>query len=383
MEEKRIQFTKLYRPHTFDEVVSQQEAVSVLKNSVLNNSILNFILLKGTRGSGKTTLARIYAAAVNCENSTDGNPCLECESCREIISGVSQDIIEIDAASKRTIDDMRQLAKQLDYSTFSLKYRVVILDEVHSLTPEAWQSLLKTLEEPRDNCIFIMATTDPEKIPDTILSRAVSLTVRRIKAVDIAANLKMICEQQKIKYEESALHTIAKKSGGIMRDSVKDLDTVYSVFGEVTSKNVMEIFSVVDLAVITSFIQTVFSEPVSVVLNETRSVENLFPNSQRFLIKLYETLLDSVKLKLGVDLTSVYSADEIQQMQQVITSIPTKFLWQFINVIKEQLDDFNPDLPVLDYVALAMKKDKVEDSLGVSEKKEEQKFNLEASIDDI
>jgi DNA polymerase-3 subunit gamma/tau len=257
------------------------------------------------------------------------------------------------------------------------------LDEVHSLTPEAWQSLLKTLEEPRDNCIFIMATTDPEKIPDTILSRAVSLTVRRIKAVDIAANLKKICEQQKIKYEESALHTIAKKSGGIMRDSVKDLDTVYSVFGEVTSKNVMEIFSVVDLAVITSFIQTVFSEPVSVVLNETRSIENLFPNSQRFLIKLYETLLDCVKLKLGVDLTSVYSADEIQQMQQVITFIPTKFLWQFINVIKEQLDDFNPDLPVLDYVALAMKKDKVEDSLGVSEKKEVQKFNLEASIDDI
>ena len=168
------QFTKVYRPKTFDEVVSQKDTVSVLKNSVINNSPLNFILLRGKRGSGKTTMARVYAAAVNCHNPKDGSPCLECEACKEVFSGISQDVLEMDAASKRSIDDIRELAKHLEYSTFSLKYRVVILDEVHSLTPEAWQALLKTLEEPRDNVIFIMCTTNPEKVPETILSKPIS-----------------------------------------------------------------------------------------------------------------------------------------------------------------------------------------------------------------
>lgn len=330
-----------------------------------------------------TTLARIYAAAVNCEHPVEGNPCLECEACKEVFSGVSQDIIEIDAASKRTIDDMRNLAKQLDYATFSLNYRVIILDEVHSLTPEAWQSLLKTLEEPRENCIFVMATTDPEKIPDTILSRAVSLTVRRIRAIDILDNLKHICEEEKVKYEDAALGIISRKSGGIMRDAVKDLDTVNSVFGEVTTHKTSEIFSVVDLSELTDFIKTVYSDPVEVVLNTTREIENLFPNSQKFLQKLYTTLLDCVELKLGVNLTSKYSQDEIQLMNKVISSITTKFLWKFINTVKEQLDAYNSELPILDYVAIAMKQEEVEDNLGVSEKKEEASFDLSSALDAI
>lgn len=330
-----------------------------------------------------TTLARIYAAAVNCEHPVDGNPCLECPSCQEVFGGTSQDIIEIDAASKRTIDDMRNLAKQLDYATFALKYRVIILDEVHSLTPEAWQSLLKTLEEPRDNAIFIMCTTDPEKIPDTILSRAVSLTVKRIRAIDIISNLKNICEKEGLSYEDNALGIIARKSGGIMRDAVKDLDTVNSVFGEVTSHKTSEIFAVVDLSEITQFISCVFNEDISVILNETRSLENMFPNSQKFLAKLYTTLLDCVQLKLGVNLLDKYSQDEVQLIQKVITSIPTKFLWKFINVIKEQLDSYNAELPVLDYCALAMKQDAVEETLGVLEKKEEQHFDINSALDDL
>lgn len=378
------QFTKLFRPSTFSEVVSQEEAVSVLRNSVINNKIQQFILLRGKRGSGKTTLARIYAKAVNCEHPENGDPCGKCPACLEASDGNSQDIIEMDAATNRSIDDVRQLSKQLDYSTFSLKYRVIILDEVHMLTPEAWNALLKTLEEPRENCIFIMCTTDPEKIPDTILSRATSITIRSIKNSDIIKNLKHIAEAVGANYEDAALKVIADKSHGIMRDAVKDIDTVYSVFnGNISYLNTMQIFSIVDQKVILDFIQTMFSEDISVILNETRTLENLFPNAQKFLEQLYSTVLDCVKLKLGVDLSSAMSEDDIREMKSTISSIPTKFLWKLVNTIKEQLSDFNAELPILDYVVLKVKDTEVEAVVNGPDKQVKPTFDVSDAIDDI
>lgn len=379
------QFTRRFRPKTFSEVVSQVEAVSVLRNSIINNKVQRFILLRGSRGCGKTTLSRIYARAVNCEHPINGDPCGECPSCREILSGQSQDVIELDAASKRSIDDMRQLEKQLDYATFSAKYRVIILDEVHSLTPEAWQSLLKTLEEPRQNCIFIMCTTDADKVPDTILSRATILTIKRIKASDIYKKLEHICFELGLTPENRALEIIANKSKGITRDAVKDLDTVYSCFnGEITEQNVQKVFSVIDTKVVLDFISSIYSDDVSVVLNMAQEIENLFADSRRFLVQLCETTLDCVQIKLGVDLSQKYSDTEIQQMKLVISKIPSKFLWSLVKSSKEQINTYNQDIPVLDYLVVELKDQQGEISeRSQQELEQKQKFNLDDELDDL
>ena len=166
----------------------------------------------------------------------------------------------------------------------------------------------------------------------------------------------------------------------------KELDTVYSVFGKVDAKQVQELFSVVDLQTISDFIGVVYSEPVSVSLNEAQSIENLFPNSLKFLERLYAVLLDCIQLKLGVDISDKYSAEEIQMLNKTISSIPTKFIWSFVNITKEQIDDYNADLPVIDYLVLAVKKEDTEKQLGVGKAAEapaQKSFDLQAELDDI
>ena len=380
-----VQFTKLYRPKTFDDVISQKETVQVLRNSIINNNILNLILLHGQRGSGKTTSARIYAAAVNCDHPVNGSPCGCCPSCKEVFSGTSSDIIEVDAASNRGIQEMKDLIKQLDYATFSLKYRVVILDEVHALTPESWQSLLKTLEEPRPNTVFILCTTELDKVPDTILSRAVSLNVGKIKTQELVQHLESICEKENVQYDRVAINVIAKRARGICRDAVKDLDTVVSVFGRANGHEVQQIFSVVETRVMLDFVSTCFHEEVQVILNETKSLANLFPNEEKFLQGLYTVVLDCLKLKLGVNLSEDYSQEDISEMQGIIKRIPSKFLYAFLNKIKKQLETLDPNLPVLDYLAISVKQEEVEKAVGAVEEKPQEKpqFDLGQSLDDI
>ena len=190
-------YTALYRewrPKTFEDVVGQEHITVTLKNQIKNNRIAHAYLLCGTRGTGKTSTAKIFSKAVNCLNLQDGEPCNECEMCKKINNGLSIDVIEMDAASKRRLEDIKDVIENVKYPPQEGKYKVYIMDEVHMLTQEAVNAFLKTLEEPPSNVIFILATTDPQKLPITILSRCQKFDFRRIKSSSVFDRLRNIAK---------------------------------------------------------------------------------------------------------------------------------------------------------------------------------------------
>ena len=213
-----------YRPKTFDEVYDQDNIVKVLKNQLKNNRISHAYIFSGSRGTGKTSCAKIFARAINCLNPQDGNPCNECENCKSILEETTVDVVEMDAASNRRIDDIRDLRDKVVYPPTNLKYKVYIIDEAHMITNEAFNALLKTMEEPPKHMVLIFATTEIDKIPQTILSRAQIFEFKKISNEAIKANLKRIINDLGLTYEEEALDLIRESSDGAMRDAVSLLD---------------------------------------------------------------------------------------------------------------------------------------------------------------
>lgn len=221
-----------WRPMTFDEVVEQGPVVTVLRNAVLSNRIAHAYLFCGTRGTGKTTMAKIFARAVNCLNPQNGNPCNECDVCRNIINQQILDVSEIDAASNNGVDNIRAIIEETAYAASMAKYKVFIIDEVHMLSTGAFNALLKTLEEPPENVIFILATTEPNKLPVTILSRCQRYDFKRISQGGIISRLEKICKEQNLSYELPALAFLAQKSDGAMRDAISLLDQTLASCGD-------------------------------------------------------------------------------------------------------------------------------------------------------
>lgn len=220
-----LALARKYRPRTFDEIVGQDYIIRALKNAVRLGRIHHAYLFCGTRGVGKTTAARILARAINCDSELEP-PCNHCETCIEIIEGKSLDIMEIDGASNRRIDDARDLREKVRVAPVRAKYKVYIIDEVHMLTTEAFNALLKTLEEPPPNVIFVFATTEPEKVPQTILSRCQRFDFRRVSAQVVSEHLASVLDREKISYEEAALGMIAWTGAGSVRDALSLLDMV-------------------------------------------------------------------------------------------------------------------------------------------------------------
>ena len=213
-----------WRPQTFDEVVEQDSVVNILRNAVVQNRIAHAYLFSGTRGTGKTTLAKIFARAVNCLHPQNGNPCNECEICRGIMNRQILDVSEIDAASNNGVDNIRTVIDDSAYSSSVARYRVYIIDEVHMLSLAAFNALLKTLEEPTENVIFILATTEPQKLPVTVLSRCQRYEFKRISRDGIVARLKYICGESGIDATDEALGFLAEKADGALRDAISLLD---------------------------------------------------------------------------------------------------------------------------------------------------------------
>ena len=213
-----------YRPKTFDEICGQEAVVTSLKNQVKNNEISHAYIFQGTRGTGKTSAAKILSRAVNCLHPVDGNPCNECENCKSILNESSLDVVEMDAASNNGVDDIRELKEKVIYPPQSLKYKVYIIDEVHMLSKGAFNALLKILEEPPRHLIFILATTEIEKIPATILSRSQKYNFKRISIEKISENLKKIAELEGKSCDDEVFTLIAKSSDGAMRDALSVLD---------------------------------------------------------------------------------------------------------------------------------------------------------------
>lgn len=220
-------YTALYRkfrPLTFGEMVGQEHITKTLKNQIIANRVGHAYLLTGGRGTGKTSAAKILARAINCLNPKDGEPCNECEICKGALSGSLTDIVEMDAASNNSVEDVRSIREEVNFLPTKAKYRVYIIDEVHMLSTGAFNALLKTLEEPPEHVKFILATTEPQKLPATILSRCQRFDYKRISNEDIIKRLEIVCKESSIEATNGALGIIASLSEGAMRDALSILE---------------------------------------------------------------------------------------------------------------------------------------------------------------
>ena len=238
-----------YRPLDFDTVVGQEAIVKTLRNQINKGSIAHAYLFSGTRGTGKTTIAKIFARAINCPNEKNGNPCNECNTCRAALEGANLNIVELDAASNRSIEDIRRITESILYPPINdEKYKVFIIDEAHALTKDAMAAFLKSLEEPPEYVVYILATTDPNKLSETILSRCQRYNFKRIGVDEVVAYLRKICDEEKIDIDDESLVFIAEKSDGSMRESISKLDRCrsYASDEKFTKEKVLSILGIVD-----------------------------------------------------------------------------------------------------------------------------------------
>ncbi len=280
-----------WRPSKFSEVVGQEHVTATLLNSLKLGRVAHAYIFAGPRGVGKTTVARILAKAINCLNPQDYEPCNECEMCLEISNGRSIDILEIDGASNRGIDEVRDLRESVRYTPTKAKYKVYIIDEVHMLTKEAFNALLKTLEEPPPHILFIFATTEPHRVPSTILSRCQRFDFRRIEIQKIIERLKLIAQQDGVQIDEDSLFTIAKKANGSLRDALSIFDQVVSFCGEnIKFEDVIKALNIIDQEVFFKVTDIVKQKNIKAGLELIDEIVKLGYDFQEFLSGLSEHL---------------------------------------------------------------------------------------------
>jgi DNA polymerase-3 subunit gamma/tau len=289
-----------WRPQVFEEVVGQQHITRALQNGISQQRVAHAFLFTGARGVGKTSTARILAKALNCEKGPQINPCNQCTNCQEITHGTSIDVIEIDGASNRGIDEIRELRENVRYTPAKSRHKIYIIDEVHMLTKEAFNALLKTLEEPPPHIIFIFATTEPHKIPATILSRCQRYDFKRIPFREVVGSLKRIVEEEGVQISQRGLFSIAQESEGSLRDAESLLDQVIGYAGkQIRDEEIAEVLGLIDRKILSDTIEAIADRDVERCMEAVEKVYQFGYDLQHFCRELLQTLRHLILIKLS------------------------------------------------------------------------------------
>ena len=325
-----------YRPQTFDEVIKQNHVTQTLTNAIKSRRVAHAILFTGPRGTGKTTVARILAKAMNCKEGPTPIPCNTCRSCREITSGNAVDVFEIDGASNNGVEQIRSLRENINYMPAHSPNKIYIIDEVHMLTISAFNALLKTLEEPPSHVMFIFATTEPHKIPITILSRCQRYDFKLIDIESISNHMKDICSKEHIDITEESLMLIAREAGGSIRDALSLLDQIMACSeGTISYKNILDILGVADKKIIFNISNAILQKDIPEALNVVDEIYARGYEMKKFYAEIIEHFRNLLVVKMGKNISKLINlpSHEIDLMQDQVQDISESYLNQIFDLL--------------------------------------------------
>lgn len=332
-----------YRSKTFDEIVGQKHITQSLINQIKNDEVGHAYLFTGTRGTGKTSIAKIFAKAINCLSPVNGSPCGKCQACRALNDAGSVDIFEIDAASNNRVDEIRELRERVKYPPVTCRYKVYIIDEVHMLTDSAFNALLKTLEEPPSYVVFILATTEVQKLPATILSRCMRFDFKLLTEEELESHLKYVFKDSGIKYEDSAVSTIARLGAGSVRDtlSIADMCVAYSN-RNVTYNSVIEAVGMTDRNTMKILLSAVLDKNEGEVLSNIDMVARAGKNITQLAKDLVGYVRDLLIVKTCKDYKSILKlpSDQIKELEELSKKTDNTRLIDILTVLSSLDNEF-------------------------------------------
>ena len=377
-----MSYTALYRkfrPDNFADVKGQDHIVTTLTNQIKHNRIGHAYLFCGTRGTGKTTVAKILAKAVNCEHPVNGSPCNECAMCKAIQAGTAMNVIEIDAASNNGVDNIREIREEVSYRPTEGKYKVYIIDEVHMMSTGAFNALLKTLEEPPAHIVFVLATTEPHKILPTIISRCQRFDFKKVENHDIISRLEYVLKSENKKYELPALESVAKLAEGGMRDALSILEQCLAYNNELTVESVNMVYGLLSMDNKISFIKQLLSKDIKGVLT---SLDNMLSGSidiKRLTFDLVDVLKDIIIYKNTQDVSILFVLTQ-QDVDNLAPYILVEEAFEIIDILIEASSHYSQSLDANTYFELAMLKIcnriKEENKLAIDNSKAIEQVNI-------
>ncbi|MBO4449038.1 MAG: DNA polymerase III subunit gamma/tau [Clostridiales bacterium] len=350
--EEHVVLYRQFRPLTFDDVVGQKASVGALRQSVISGRFAHAYLFCGQHGTGKTTIAKIFSRAVNCEHPVNGNPCNECPTCKGILDGSILDVVEMDAASNNGVDDIRPILQEVNFTPTRTKFKVYIIDEVHMLSKGAFNALLKTIEEPPAHVIFLFATTEVEKIPATIISRCQRYEFRRIPVDNIVARLREVSDKVGIKIEDDALKLIASRSDGALRDALSLLDQISFVSSKdtlITPQSVEQMTGTVDSTFLFKMANCLIDGHFNELVELCATLRDSGKNQTVFTLDLAAYFRDLLIIRVHADplIYLPYPSETIKDMYQTASKVSADTLAGYINFLSKEYPELrrSPDIP--------------------------------------